>query len=125
MEFLNQPHQNEKGEIQDLNAIPLFNPEAKSQSLLFNEIWEELETVLGQLRFFEENCVWWNADGHTGVDEQAFLHITINLMEQIIDVGRNATQGPIKQSSGRPEVKNVTSWGTKPLQLPASFKRLD
>jgi len=92
MESLNQPSPDErKALLQEQNGTLSLNPDVLSLSSPSEEILKELTIVLERLRFFEGHCVWWKTVGLAGTDEQAFLTLTINHLEKIVEMKRKIT----------------------------------
>lgn len=92
MDSSNETNQNEqKAILQEKNATLSLNPDVLSLSPPSEEILKELTIVLERLRFFEGHCVWWKTVGLAGTDEQAFLTLTINHLEKIVEMKRKIT----------------------------------
>lgn len=93
MNSSDEANQNEQKTIlQEKNeALPL-NPDVVSLAPPSGEILKELTIVLERLRFFEDQCVWWKTAGLAGTDEQAFLSLTIDHLEKIIEIKQKLTR---------------------------------
>lgn len=98
MNSSNEANQNkQKAILQEKNAALPLDPEVSSLAPPSAEILKELTIVLERLRFFEDQCVWWKTTGLAGTDEQAFLSMTINHLEKIVEMKQKLTRRSIER----------------------------